>query len=121
MYIFKNQMGMFGYLKIPDVILSLVSSQKFNWTHIFNTHCSFLNKNCFVLWCPVKLPSSLCDLSGLCEEQRSANSNAKTLIEYCLTDFTATSTFHNILHIQNLLFICKIILFCLNCLNKGKL
>ena len=33
-------MGMFGYFKIPDVILSLGSSQKLNWTHTFDTHCS---------------------------------------------------------------------------------
>ena len=39
MYIFKNQMGMFGYFKIPDVILTLASSQKLNWTHSFDTHC----------------------------------------------------------------------------------
>ena len=41
MYIFKNQMGMFGYFKIPDVILTLASSQKLNWTHSFDTHCIF--------------------------------------------------------------------------------
>ena len=39
MYIFKNQMSMFGYFKIPDVILTLASSQKLNWTHSFDTHC----------------------------------------------------------------------------------
>ena len=33
------QMGMFGYSKIPDVILSLVSPEKLNWTHTFDTHC----------------------------------------------------------------------------------
>ena len=36
MYIFKNQMSMFGYFKIPDVILTLASSQKLNWTHSFD-------------------------------------------------------------------------------------
>ena len=40
MYIFKNQMSMFGYFKIPDVILTLASSQKLNWTHSFDTHCT---------------------------------------------------------------------------------
>ena len=40
-YIFKNQMGMFGYFKIPDVILTLASSQTLNWTHSFDTHCIF--------------------------------------------------------------------------------
>ena len=40
MYIFEDQMCMFGYLKTPDVILSLVSSQKLDWTHTFDTHCN---------------------------------------------------------------------------------
>ena len=39
MYIFKKEMDMFEYFKIPDVILSQVSSQKLNWTHTFDTHC----------------------------------------------------------------------------------
>ena len=39
MYIFKNQMAMFGYFKIPDTILSLVSVQKLDWTRTFDTHC----------------------------------------------------------------------------------
>ena len=39
MYIFKNQVSMFGYFKIPDVILTLASSQKLNWTRSFDTHC----------------------------------------------------------------------------------
>ena len=39
MYIFKNQIGMSECFKIPDVILSLVSSQNLNWTHTFDTHC----------------------------------------------------------------------------------
>ena len=30
-------MSMFGYFKIPDVILTLASSQKLNWTHSFDT------------------------------------------------------------------------------------
>ena len=30
---------MFGYLKTPNVILFLVSSQKLDWTHTFDTHC----------------------------------------------------------------------------------
>ena len=30
LYILKNQMGMFRYFKIPDVILSLVSPEKLN-------------------------------------------------------------------------------------------
>ena len=42
MYIFKNQMDMFEYFKIPDVILSQVSSQKLNWTHTFDTHCIYI-------------------------------------------------------------------------------
>ena len=37
-------MGMFGYFKIPDVILTLASSQKLNWTHSFDTHSSSLQK-----------------------------------------------------------------------------
>ena len=32
-------MCVFGYLKIPDIILSLVSSQKLDWTHTFGTYC----------------------------------------------------------------------------------
>ena len=32
---------MFGYFKIPGVILSLGSSQKLNWTHTFDTHCKY--------------------------------------------------------------------------------
>ena len=38
-------MGMFGYIKIPDVILSLVSPEKLNWTHTFDTHCIFSQKH----------------------------------------------------------------------------
>ena len=40
MYIFEDQMCMFGFLKIPDIILSLVSSQKMDWTYTFDTHCT---------------------------------------------------------------------------------
>ena len=32
-------MCIFGYLKIPDIILSLVSSQKLDWTQTFGTYC----------------------------------------------------------------------------------
>ena len=32
-------MCMLGYLKTPNVILFLVSSQKLDWTHTFDTHC----------------------------------------------------------------------------------
>lgn len=39
MYIFENQMCVFGYLEIPDIILSLVSSQRLNQTHTFDTYC----------------------------------------------------------------------------------
>ena len=46
MYIFKNQMSMFGYFKIPDIILTLASSQKLNWTHSFDTHCT----SCLESW-----------------------------------------------------------------------
>ena len=41
MYIFEVQMCIFGYLKTPDIILSLVSSRKLDWTHTFDTHCMF--------------------------------------------------------------------------------
>ena len=41
MYIFEDQMCIVGYLKIPDKILSLVSSQKLDWTHTFGTYCIF--------------------------------------------------------------------------------
>ena len=34
-------MCMFGYLKPPDIILSLVSSRHLDWTHTFDTHCMF--------------------------------------------------------------------------------
>ena len=44
MYIFEDQMRMFGYLKTPDIILSLVSSQKLDWTHTFDTHCTFVSE-----------------------------------------------------------------------------
>ena len=30
-------------LKITDIILSLVSSKKLDWTHTFGTHCIFTN------------------------------------------------------------------------------
>ena len=40
MYIFEDQMCTFGYLKIPDIILSLVSSQKLDWTQTFGTYCT---------------------------------------------------------------------------------
>ena len=42
MYIFSEQMCMFGYLKTPDIMLSIVSSQKLDWTHTFDTHCMSL-------------------------------------------------------------------------------
>ena len=38
MYIFLDQMCTFGYLKIPDIILSLSLSQKLDWTHTFGTY-----------------------------------------------------------------------------------
>ena len=38
-HIFEVQMCIFGYLKTPDIILSLVSSRKLDWTHTFDTHC----------------------------------------------------------------------------------
>ena len=39
-------MCMFGYLKTPDIILSLVvlvSSQKLDWTQNFETYCTSIN------------------------------------------------------------------------------
>ena len=42
MNIFEDQMCVFGYLKIPDIILSLVSSQKLDWTHTFGTYCIYI-------------------------------------------------------------------------------
>ena len=39
MYIFSEQICMFGYLKTPDIMLSIVSSKKLDWTHTFDTHC----------------------------------------------------------------------------------
>ena len=33
MYIFEDRICTFGYLKIPDIILFIVSSQKLEWTH----------------------------------------------------------------------------------------
>ena len=30
---------MFGYSKTPDIMLFIVSSQKLDWTHTFDTHC----------------------------------------------------------------------------------
>ena len=33
-------MCVFRYLKTPDIILSLVSLKKLNWTHSFDTHCT---------------------------------------------------------------------------------
>ena len=44
MYIFSEQIYMFGYLKTPDIILSIVSSKKLDWTHTFDTHCT-TNRN----------------------------------------------------------------------------
>ena len=49
MYIFKNQMGMFGYFKIPDVILFLVSPEKLNWTRTFDTHCMCQGSYTFII------------------------------------------------------------------------
>ena len=44
-------MGMFGYFKIPDVILTLASSQKLNWTHYFDTHCiTWMTQDKILLW-----------------------------------------------------------------------
>ena len=39
MYIFSEQICMFGYLKTPDIMLSIVSSKKLDWTHTFDTYC----------------------------------------------------------------------------------
>ena len=39
MNVFEDQMCVFGYSKIPDIILCLVSSQKLDWTHTFGTYC----------------------------------------------------------------------------------
>ena len=39
MYIFLEQICMFGYLKTPDIMLSIVFSKKMDWTHTFDTHC----------------------------------------------------------------------------------
>ena len=36
-------MCMFGYLKTLDIILSLVSSRKLDWTHTFDTHCTVIS------------------------------------------------------------------------------
>ena len=36
-------MCMFGYLKPPDIMLSIVSSQKLDWTHTFDTHCMYFS------------------------------------------------------------------------------
>ena len=37
LYVFEAQICMFGCTKIPDIILSLLSSQKLDWTHTFDT------------------------------------------------------------------------------------
>ena len=37
-------MCMFGYLKTPNIMLSIVSSQKLDWTHTFDTHCMSINR-----------------------------------------------------------------------------
>ena len=37
-------MRTFGYLKIPDIILSLVSLQKLDWTQTFGTYCTVAEK-----------------------------------------------------------------------------
>ena len=37
-FIFEDQMGKFGYFKIPGIIVSLVCSQKSDGTHTFDTH-----------------------------------------------------------------------------------
>ena len=42
MYIFEDQVCIFGYLKIPDIILSLVSSQELDWTHTFGTYYIYI-------------------------------------------------------------------------------
>ena len=44
MCIFSEQMCMFEYLKTPDIMLSIVSSQKLDWTHTFDTHCKCMIK-----------------------------------------------------------------------------
>ena len=41
MYIFSEQICMFGYLKTPDIMLSIVSLKKLDWTHTFDTHCNW--------------------------------------------------------------------------------
>ena len=38
MYAFENSMCTIGYIKIPDIILSLFFSQKLDWTHTFGTY-----------------------------------------------------------------------------------
>ena len=37
-----DQMCVFRYLKTPDIILSLVSLKKLNWTHSIDTHCIYI-------------------------------------------------------------------------------
>ena len=36
---------MFRYLKTPDIISSLVSSKKLDWTHTFGTYCILIHQN----------------------------------------------------------------------------
>ena len=38
-------MCVFRYLNTPDIILSLVSLKKMDWTHSFDTHCIQLLRN----------------------------------------------------------------------------
>ena len=35
----NNCMCMLWYIKTSNIIISLVSSQKLDWTHTFDTHC----------------------------------------------------------------------------------
>ena len=46
MNIFEDQMGMFRYLKTPDIILSLVSSQKLDWMDSYFCHQLNIILNC---------------------------------------------------------------------------
>ena len=54
-------MCMFGYLKTPDIILPLVSSRKLDWTHTFDTHCTFIVLLSYlILVICISVPSTLC-------------------------------------------------------------
>ena len=52
---FEHLMCTFGYLKTLDIILSLLSLQKLDWTRTFDTHCTLHVHNLYSNWLSIRM------------------------------------------------------------------